>query len=138
VKRYEEVIQSTASIVKSKSKEWYKIGTDNVITVADQRFKLISKGYHYFTWVTCCLEEIVKRWRLVEAEGGNHQEIKFIYERSPEMNKLLNVLLPKGDAQKFTFDQRKMKKTMSEFPAVQTSIVNHLVRKTFSGGEERM
>lgn len=138
MKKYIEVIRSTASIVKSKFKDWYKIGTDNVITIAEsQRPRLTSKGEHYFIWVTECLKEIVKRRRLLEVESGDLQEMEYILEKSPEMNQLLNTLLPEGEAQKIHFNKRRVEKAISEFQAVQTSIKNHLVRKTSSGGEER-
>jgi hypothetical protein len=139
VKRYEEIIQSTAIIVQLKFREWYKTGTDYSITVAEhQRPKLTSKENNYFNWVTDCLQQIVKRRRLLEDESGDCEEMNFIFERCPEMNKLLNTLLPKGDAQKFNFDQGRVKKIISEFQAIQTSIGDHLVVKTISGGEERM
>jgi biotin-(acetyl-CoA carboxylase) ligase len=136
VKRYEEVIGSTAIIVKSKFKEWYKIGTDNVITVAESQRH--TKGDHYFVWVTESLKEIMGKRRLLEVRNGSLSEMSNILKKSPEMNKLINTLLPKGEAQKFHFDERRVKEIISEFQAVQTSITNHLVRKTSSSGEEQM
>lgn len=140
VKRFERVIQSTAVVVKSKFKQWYKIDTIDthyVLDVAEsQRSRLASKGEHYFTWVTECLKEIVKRKRLLEDESGGCTEMKYILDMSSEMNTLLNIMLPKGEAQKIHFDQGRIKKVISEFNDVQTSITNHLVRTLSSDSEE--
>lgn len=139
LKKYEEFIRSTSIIVVSKFKDWYKIDAHYSLDVTDpQKSKLASKGEHFFTWVTECLKEIVRRRQLLENESGDIEEIKTIKEKSPEMNKLLNIMLPKGEAQKFHFDQGRVQRAISDFEGVKTSIIDHLVRKTSSGGKEIM
>ena len=133
MKRYEEIIRSTAIIVKSKFKDWYKIDSDFVLTETNSQ----TRGY-YFTWVTDCLKEILKKKRLLEREKGDEQEMNNIAKKASEMNMLLNIMLTQGEAQKLLFDQRRVDKTISEFRAIKTSITNQLIRKTSSGGEERM
>lgn len=132
LKRYKEVITCTSIIVKSKFNKWYKLDSDNcALDVNDSQRSSMSE--HYFTWVTECLKEIVRRRRVVRHEDGDRKEMEMISMKSPEMNKLLTMLLPKVEEQKLYFDKDKILKAISDFKDVVDSINNHLIRGVSSG-----
>ena len=131
VQKYEEVIQSTASVLKSRFKDWCKIDAHYCLDVTEPQWsKLTSKGEHYFIWVTDCLKDIGSKRRLLEDESGNSKEMKNILGKSPEMNQLLTTMLPEIEAQKLLFDPERVEKAISDFCKLETSITSHLLRKS--------
>lgn len=134
IMEYFGVIESTASIVRSNFSRWYKIeGEKNSLEIKAHN-KLKS---HYYCWVTKCLKEVIASKKIVADENGTYDDLKAISESTPTMNKLLNVLMPPKEAEKFNFLQDEVSDVMSYFRKFEEEITNQLI-KSYQSSEKNL